>query len=117
MNERSRLQELETSGFFALRTPLLPFDELLAWSEGLEAPCPKKDSPQLEQALAADGVRLRARLREVVTRPEVREALFLASPDLEERLDVWLREPDSEAGEKMERALVRYFVRMAGRPT
>jgi hypothetical protein len=26
---------------------------------------------------------------------------------LEERLPVWLREPDSEAGQKMERALVR----------
>jgi hypothetical protein len=26
------------SGFFALRTPLLSFDELLAWGEGLEAP-------------------------------------------------------------------------------
>src|SRR5918911_221544 len=26
------------SGFFAFRTPLLPFDELLAWGEGLQAP-------------------------------------------------------------------------------
>jgi thiopeptide-type bacteriocin biosynthesis protein len=47
----------------------------------------------------------------------VREALFVASPDLEERLPVWLREPDGHAGQKMERALVRYFARMAGRAT
>src|SRR5581483_7016520 len=72
------------SGFFALRTPLLPFDELLAWGEGLEAPrapLPPAPSPpggegrmrgaggdpaRLEQALAADRLRLRARLRAVV---------------------------------------------------
>jgi thiopeptide-type bacteriocin biosynthesis protein len=117
MHEQQRPQGFEASGFFALRTPLLPFDEVLAWSEGLEAPSAHADPTRLEQALATDRARLRARLREVVARPEVREALFIASPDLEERLEVWLREPDSEAGEKMERALVRYFVRMAGRPT
>jgi hypothetical protein len=52
-----------------------------------------------------------------VTRPEVREALFVASPDLDARLDVWLREPDGDPGQKMERALVRYLARMAGRAT
>jgi thiopeptide-type bacteriocin biosynthesis protein len=71
----------------------------------------------LEQALVTDRLRLRTRLRAVVERPEVREALFVASPDLDGRLDVWLRQPESEAGQKMERALVRYFQRMAGRAT
>jgi thiopeptide-type bacteriocin biosynthesis protein len=32
-------------------------------------------------------------------------------------LDVWFQEPQSEAGQKIERALVRYFARMAGRAT
>src|SRR5205823_8644812 len=40
-----------------------------------------------------------------------------ASPDLEERFDLWSREPESEQGQKIERALVRYFARMAGRAT
>jgi thiopeptide-type bacteriocin biosynthesis protein len=117
MNERTRQTDFAPSGFFALRTPLLPFDDLLAWGADLEAPVAGDDPDRLEEALAADRARLRGRLRAVVARPEVREALFVASPDLEERLDVWLREPDSEAGQKMERALVRYFSRMAGRAT
>src|SRR5262245_21515111 len=93
------------SGFFALRTPLLPFDELLTWGEGLEAVVAVDDPARLAEAVAADRARLRARLRDIVAQPEVREALFVASPDLDGRLDAWLREPDGEAGQKMERAL------------
>ncbi|MET0406244.1 MAG: lantibiotic dehydratase [Cystobacter sp.] len=79
------------SGFFALRTPLLPFDVLTRWT--------------------------REHLRNWVEDAMVREALFLASPSLEESLPVWLEAPDSERGRKVERTLVRYFARMAGRST
>src|SRR5262249_22822740 len=105
------------SGFIALRTPLLPFDDLLAWSEGLEAASVPDDPARLQAAYTEDWTRLRQRLRQMYARAEVREALFLASPDLEERLETWLREPESELGRKIERALVRYFARMAGRAT
>jgi thiopeptide-type bacteriocin biosynthesis protein len=117
MKPQPRSGDFTPSGFFALRTPLLPFDDLLAWGADLEAPQAGDELTGLEKALAADRGHLRRRLQVVVVRPEVREALFVASPELEERLDVWLREPDSEAGQKMERALVRYFARMAGRAT
>jgi thiopeptide-type bacteriocin biosynthesis protein len=60
---------------------------------------------------------LRRRLRQIVARPEVVEALYVASPDLVDRLSVWDREPAGDATEKIERALVRYFLRMAARPT
>lgn len=116
-NQPKEGRSFTPSGFFALRTPLLPFDELLAWSEGLEAPAAGPDAARLEPALVADRVRLRERLRQLVGRPEIREALFVASPSLEERLAVWSRDPDSEPGQKVERAVIRYFVRMAGRPT
>jgi thiopeptide-type bacteriocin biosynthesis protein len=109
--------QFSPAGFFALRTPLLPFEELLRWSEGLEAPTALADPSQLEEALAADRHRLRARLRTLVARPELREALFVASPVLDESLESWLREPISERGLKVERTLVRYFARMAGRAT
>jgi thiopeptide-type bacteriocin biosynthesis protein len=105
------------SGFFAVRTPLLPFDDLLAWGDGLEAAAAGDDPARLEAAVAADRARLRRRLRAVFARPEAREALFVASPELEGRFDVWLRQPESEPGQKIERALVRYFARMAGRAT
>jgi thiopeptide-type bacteriocin biosynthesis protein len=117
MNEPTPPGDYVFSGFFALRTPLLPFDDLLSWGADLEAPAAGDDADRLEAALAADRARLRRRLRAVVARPEVREALFVASPELEERLHVWLDEPDGEAGQKMERTLVRYFARMAGRAT
>jgi thiopeptide-type bacteriocin biosynthesis protein len=103
--------------FFVLRTPLLPFDALEAWAEGVSAPGAVDDPARLEEAVARDRALLRERLRRLVERPEVREAVFVASPDLEESLDGWLRDPSGERGEKAEMALVRYFERMAGRST
>src|SRR5262249_25450767 len=73
------------SGFFVLRTPLLPFAALPT---------------------------TRAELQALLARPELRDALFVAAPSLDERLEVWRRDPDSEAGRKMEQALVRYAARM-----
>ncbi|MBZ4422190.1 lantibiotic dehydratase [Myxococcus sp. RHSTA-1-4] len=103
--------------FFALRTPLLPFHEFQRWGEALEAPHSPRETSTLGDALARDQVVLRARLRVLLDRPEVREALFVASPSLHESLEVWRREPDSAHGAKVERVLVRYLARMAGRAT
>ena len=105
-----------TSGFFALRTPLLPFEDFLGWSEGLLAPQVAGEQ-NLDQALERDRTELRQKLRQIIARPEVREALFVASPSLDESLDLWMREPESERGQKVERTLVRYFTRMCSRPT
>jgi thiopeptide-type bacteriocin biosynthesis protein len=107
--------KIEPAGFFAFRTPLLPFDELTAFSMGLRAP--SADPAALESALAEDRALLRARLREWLARPEVLEALFVASPSLHESLPAWLEAPDGERGQKVEKTLVRYFARMASRPT
>ncbi|CAM3638072.1 lantibiotic dehydratase [Corallococcus sp. ZKHCc1 1396] len=106
------------SGFFVLRTPLLPFDALRAWSEGLQA-LHFMEAPVAEQeaALAADRLLLRDRLSAAIARPEVREALFLASPSLDEHLSAWTHAPDSPHGQKLERTLVRYWQRMASRAT
>lgn len=104
--------------FFVLRTPLLPFEELEDWSAGLEAPLVPGNAPErLAAALEADRARLRARLREISERPEVREALFVASPDLEIGLEAWRRDPDGKKGRRAEEALVRYFLRMTTRST
>ncbi len=114
---RPLLPAFRPSGFFAGRTPLLPIEELSAWNAGLEAADPALDPAALPAAWARDRARLRARLRELLTRPEIREALFVASPSLAEGLTFWQQDPDSKKGQRAEEALVRYFLRMVTRPT
>jgi len=109
------------SGFFVFRTPLLPYEELAAWGDGLEAGGALDRAEPAGEALAAayavDRDRLRTRLRDLCSRPEVREALFLASPSLFDGLESWIKEPDGKKGQRAERALVRYLCRMTTRAT
>src|SRR5207253_2550939 len=88
------------------------------WSEALCAPSQSlEDDEQFNEAIAKDRAELRRRLLEICTRRELRDALFVASPDLDASLRVWQREPESARGQRLERALVRYLSRMAGRAT
>ncbi|MFN7962452.1 MAG: lantibiotic dehydratase [Thermoanaerobaculia bacterium] len=109
------------SGLVVMRSPLLPFEEIEAWAEGLGSAAAALDSEvaeaDLAAALDADEQRLRQRLVDLLARPEIREAVFLASPDLEESLSLWRQDPRSKKGQRAELALVRYFERMASRPT
>ncbi|MGQ0505265.1 MAG: lantibiotic dehydratase, partial [Myxococcaceae bacterium] len=77
----------QAEGFFVLRTPLLPF-------EALSLPW-----------------------RTLLRRPEVMEALTLASPSLVASLPVLDSAPGTERARKVERSLLRYLSRMAARPT
>ncbi len=110
-------QQFAPPGFFVLRTPLLPFEELAAWSEGLEAAGSLGDPRGLEAAFERDRALLRARLLAAVSRPEFRDAIFVASPSLDEALEVWQKEPDSKRGRRLEPAVVSYFSRAAARAT
>lgn len=107
--------EFEPSGFFVVRTPLLPWDELESWSKGLRAATASTE--ELSAALATDRSNLRERLRTAMLRPEVREAVFVASPHLEAGLETWLQEPESVRGRGIELALARYYERMCARAT
>jgi hypothetical protein len=84
---------------FVLRTPTLPFEVLERWSA----------QPELASR--------REVLRALLDDAALREAVFVASPDLEQQLASWQREPDSPSGVAIERALVRYASRMASRCT
>jgi lantibiotic biosynthesis protein len=79
-----------------LRTPLLPITDLDAW------------------ATASDPRQYLARLFE---RPEILEAVFVASPNLADALVSWRTAPSSDAGRRAERSLVKYAARMMGRAT
>jgi class I lanthipeptide synthase len=82
-----------------VRTPLLPLDTFGAWAS--------------QPDLAGQ----RRYLAELVARPEVEEAIFVASPSLHGALATWREAPDSAAGQRAEHALVKYVSRMAGRST
>jgi len=56
-------------------------------------------------------------LSELLHRPEVREAIFLASPSLESRIAAWRNHPDGNDGRGLEAGLVKYISRMAARCT
>jgi hypothetical protein len=99
-----RPDQLGHSGFFVLRTPLLPYDEIPRWSEG----------PGAERAGRDE---LRRRLAAAYARPEVFEALRVGSPSLAAAFGVWAKDPDGGRGPGIELALVRFYTRMATRPT
>lgn len=103
--------------FFTFRTPLLPFAMFTSWSQGLQAARVWEDAELISGAFAKDQEILRRRLRELVALPVIREVLFIASPDLVDSLPRWIKEPESEKGQRTEMALVRYFQRMCHRAT
>ena len=104
------MAEFTSSSFFVLRAPLLPFDDFL-----------KLSSPATGAAEARptglDRAASRVHLRQWAERPEVKEALWLASPDLLASLPRWRDAPESAKGRKLELALYRYFARMTARAT
>ena len=86
-------------GFFALRSPLLPLDHWYDWGEGLEPPptrprwraTPRRSAPGCARCSSA---------------PRSARPCSSPRPALDESLDLWLREPDGERGQKVERSLV-----------
>ncbi len=98
-----------------MRTPLLPWSTLV----GVSADQPTTgsgDSPR-DQGLAKDRLATRQQLLDLVARPEVREALYLGSADLEGSLDGWKESPETGRGPGIELSLLRYLVRAGSRPT
>lgn len=89
---------LVPTGFFVLRTPLLSFDTLAGHAvEG------RPDDRR--KALAA-----------VLRRPEIREAIHLASPRVEAAIDGWLGNPHTGESRRLEPVLAAYALRAATRP-
>ncbi len=106
-------RDFAPTGFFALRTPLLPFAAFEDWGRGLRSAQRPADPAQW----ARDRRAVRRRLIALLDLPEVREAIFLGSPSLEERMPIWRRDPESEEGRGIELGLVKYVSRMAVRCT
>jgi len=84
-----------------VRTPLLSIDVLRVWGG---------DQPRDEAALRRD-------LRVLLDDPVIREAIFISSPDLDANLGAWLGDPGNPEHRGVERTVIRYLSRMAGRAT
>jgi thiopeptide-type bacteriocin biosynthesis protein len=108
---------IAVADFFAFRTPLLPRATLDVLSEGLSASRALAAGDELGPALASDLARVEARLRELVCDPAIREALFVASPSLDEAITAWLSQPAAPRARGVAEIVLRYVIRMAARPT
>src|SRR5688572_21393686 len=95
----SREHEVRAGDGIVVRTPLLPVEVLLEW------PSEERVGDQ------------RRYLENLLDRPDVNEAIFVASPGLHASIERWRTAPDSEAGQRIEHALVKYVARMAWRTT
>jgi thiopeptide-type bacteriocin biosynthesis protein len=104
------------SGFFVLRTPLLPLRTFLEWGDGTES-ASVTDRSNLRDAVDRDGKLLRKRLREIVQRPAFSEAIFVASPTLAAATAAWCDREARGGVDKVELSLVAYLSRAAARPT
>jgi lantibiotic biosynthesis protein len=97
---------------FVLRSPLLPLAEILDLVRNL----PNVDWDS-DEAFATGTSAIRARIKSLITRPEIAEAIFIASPSLAESTPIWLDNPLSARGQKVERSLFKYLSRMSTRST
>jgi thiopeptide-type bacteriocin biosynthesis protein len=105
------------AGFAVLRTPLLPFDEYARWA-ALRANVESHGAPE-DQAAALErdyGV-LRDHLRALFDRPALRDALFVASPELHRAAAPFLAGETGGGERRVVQSLARYLARAATRPT
>lgn len=74
-------------------------------------------SSRVIKALPTSEADLRDYLCGWLASPGVKEALYLATPSLLDRLTLWHTKPDSKSGTKVTYALLKYLIRMGGRAT
>jgi thiopeptide-type bacteriocin biosynthesis protein len=99
--------EFHPASFYQLRTPLLSIDEHLAIGASLIQPSEER----------VGGCYSKPALAGLLRRPEIRDALYLASPDLLDAADRWLADDGREDDDRVGVALFRYLSRMATKPT
>ena len=107
----------EALPWFVARRPLLDSFEFAQWSRGLPYPSENElDDAALIERVAAQRATLRRRLHEILSRPLVREAVWIATPDLSSALGAWDEDIDTN-DRRLERSAARYFARMTNRAT
>ena len=103
-----------SADFFVLRTPLLPFDAWRSFSE--DSGLLVEDLERGDEAARGGRRVLLGGLRSLLRRPEVREAMWLSSPESLGLIDA-LADNSEEPSERVVATLMRYVSRLVGRAT
>lgn len=102
--------------FIVVRTPLLPARAFISSTADLEAPfC--APGPELAAALERDHAKSLARLDALARDPVIREAVYLASPSVDDALRTRDADPDDPRAADALDVFARYVARMATRST
>lgn len=88
---------IKNEEFFVIRIPRLPINIL-------------HSIPNTKEATALA-------INNWLANPAVTEALYLASPSLQDRIHYWQKDPHSKQAKKIEKALFKYLIRMTSRAT
>lgn len=104
-----------SSGFFVLRTPLLPVADFVCWKASDAVHAVAASSRSRRKTTTHD--QARRSLADRLANPCVADGLRVASPTLADNLAGWVDRPPSRRRERMERTLVQYFARMCDRCT
>lgn len=88
---------IKNEEFFVMRTPRLPINFL-------------HSIPNTKAATAI-------KISQWLSTPGVIEAIYLASPSLYDRIQYWQKDPNSKQSRKIEKALLKYLIRMTSRAT
>ncbi len=99
--------------FFVVRSPLYPLEQLRAWNA--EPATPATNALTTDERWSSRSALLSERLRVAFSQPELREATFFASSEVE-RLVAELP-AEGELPSKLRKTLTRYFLRASGRET
>lgn len=99
-----------------LRTPLMPFE--LAARHGVALASPQAiTSDALDEALDRDRGHVESAVRDALADPVVRDALFVASPSLDDAITQWIDDAAHPRARGVLGIVTRYLARMSARPT
>jgi len=104
--------QFRPSGFFVLRSPLLPASAFGGWRARAAASAGEGTAPGTPEETS-----LRRELERSLSPPAVRDALRVASPGLEEAMDADTGKRSARKRARLDRSLIQYFARMSDRCT
>lgn len=109
------IDRFRPSGFFVLRSTLLPTAAFREWRERVVAP--SSEAVSVIEEPDRDEAQLRREMERALSSPAVRDALRVASPGLDDARSADRGNRPARKRARLDRTLVQYFARMSDRCT